>query len=494
MGALSVKNKSEEHALSDLVASAADQVAWIKENLSFLQNDPAVLVAAVQAWWDSRPGVVRDATGYKWPIYTDKFISSAFCGAIHESLKEWAIWECIFRLVQLFEANNDRHLRSLISHELSDVCMMEFRRAQAYLKRHIQTGAGAECFTRVSSVQDSAGNATVKMNVRPESLTIVSPHLHYLLSLCHQDTAPSDAIDWLTRLGSLYEAIPSHREGLKASEYGALSSLAFITGFIKDFSPAIGLQPPNPNRRGFRSRVEKLDVQLAGMGRKLDMRAILWPIEDLLKPQKASFALGTFKNFVQACMGKGIRESYDNLVNQCLSNVQTKYLELKRGPSTDLTYDSRWNSAQDSISQAPKAALAEPKQKQRTRAAPTDSPEAGPAANQQEAVTTPPRVQSEVFRVSRSTLEVFSSLFDHSEASGPVNWSDFTSAMVELGFAIEARYGSAYKFSPPRTMSVIRPLSVHHPHVAKMEGRVKKYLAHRLKDAYGWDKGTFQLR
>lgn len=69
MGALSVKNKSEEHAISDLIASAADQVARIKENLSFLQNYPAVLVAAVQAWLDSRPDVVRDATGYKWPIY-----------------------------------------------------------------------------------------------------------------------------------------------------------------------------------------------------------------------------------------------------------------------------------------------------------------------------------------------------------------------------------------------------------------------------------------
>ena len=66
--------------------------------------------------------------------------------------------------------------------------------------------------------------------------------------------------------------------------------------------------------------------------------------------------------------------------------------------------------------------------------------------------------------------------------------------MAELGFSVIPRFGSVYTFSPPEGMSVKRPVTVHRPHGARVEGYRVLLLGKRLARVYGWGKGTFVER
>lgn len=66
--------------------------------------------------------------------------------------------------------------------------------------------------------------------------------------------------------------------------------------------------------------------------------------------------------------------------------------------------------------------------------------------------------------------------------------------MAEIRFSVVPRFGSVYTFSPPGSMPVKRPVTVHRPHGARVEGYRILLLGKRLARVYGWEKGTFVER
>jgi hypothetical protein len=138
-------------------------------------------------------------------------------------------------------------------------------------------------------------------------------------------------------LGNLYDDSPQLRQSLKASEFEALSSLAFITSFIKDLSSIITLPTISESRRGFTFRFDRLQKDLDALAETIDMTDILWPIEQLNDPTAAATCYEAFRVMVSDRMGKSMSEMYGDLVQQCISGIQEKHKELENqtsGPST----------------------------------------------------------------------------------------------------------------------------------------------------------------
>lgn len=335
LSTLSVGPKPSQYILSELVACASDQSAWLDDKMSGNRTDPFALTSAVQAMFDSRPGPVPDEKGHSWPMNVDKFISPTFFATIHESVKEASIWRCISCLVELLQSSTDKDFRTMVIYELSNTCHMEYRRAQNALRRHVQTGAGSRFFRRTSAVLDNAGNARVSMRISPEQLTTIDPQIHYLLRLCDPDTEPLDAVDWLTQLGNLHEVSPVERERLKAREFEALSALAYITGFIKDLLSFTPLSPISQSRpSGFKSGLNKLASALDQLGEALDLRDYLRPIGNLMDPEAAEIAIQTLRSYVEADCGRSMGQAYDDLVGQCIGNLKGRYQGLKEKVDT----------------------------------------------------------------------------------------------------------------------------------------------------------------
>jgi hypothetical protein len=112
-------------------------------------------------------------------------------------------------------------------------------------------------------------------------------------------------------------------------------------------------------------------------------------------------------------------------------------------------------------------------------------------------------ISPEVFKVSPSTLEVFSTIFSAFEESesnsgsepGPKNsikWLDFGAAMIDIGFSILPSIGSLYTFVPGEDFDVTTFFTLHRPYLSVIWGDRLLLLALRLKMLYGWGKETFE--
>lgn len=101
-----------------------------------------------------------------------------------------------------------------------------------------------------------------------------------------------------------------------------------------------------------------------------------------------------------------------------------------------------------------------------------------------------------IFRVDKSTLKVFNTLFftpGLSSLPGEIPWVEFLKAMSSTGFAAQKLYGSIWQFTPTN-LDVERSIQFHEPHpVAKIRFPVARRIGRRLKRAYGWHSGMFEL-
>lgn len=89
-----------------------------------------------------------------------------------------------------------------------------------------------------------------------------------------------------------------------------------------------------------------------------------------------------------------------------------------------------------------------------------------------------------------TTASVFTTLFHRAEAQGSVSWTDFESAMADVGFSVTPKGGSVFTFNPPASMDT-RPITLHRPHVSEIEGYKLLIFSRRLYRAYGWTADSF---
>ncbi|KAL6906727.1 hypothetical protein GGI43DRAFT_431063 [Trichoderma evansii] len=463
-------------SLPDLVSSAQEQKDILEEFLSLLSAEPAVLAHAVKSWFFSRPGCVIDDKDPYTPDLTDKYISGAFFEAVHNTIKGTTIWNYICRLLDLLEySTTDKIYQSIILQEISNICHLEYSRAQTQFTRHVQTGIGAKYFRKIANSYDSAGNPKTSLKIQPEELAETDPHLHYILRLCQSQTDANNAVEWIKKS---IDFIKSHyfdaRKGFLERELDAFGDLIVITAFIQDLSLAISMPAVSCKKaQMFVSWSRKLDTKLNKLRSEIDLRDFAVPIGNLLEPGMANGALTKLGQFVVSKMGSKMGLLYQDLVEKCFTNLEIQYQAAKEKlekteyiplPTTDP------QSANEIVEQK--------KIKEKTRPS---------QPTMFEIIQTPELPEEE-----DPIYQVFSTLFNKSEARGSISWAAFEGAMAELGFSVTPKYGSAYTFSPPDSMNEKKSFTVHRPHKSHIEGYLIPIFARRLRRTYGWNESTFK--
>lgn len=110
-------------------------------------------------------------------------------------------------------------------------------------------------------------------------------------------------------------------------------------------------------------------------------------------------------------------------------------------------------------------------------------------------------VPKEVFPVDKRALKVFSTLYHQPSTDsqpGEIPWADFLYAMHQVGFGCEKLGGSAWQFTPGRSLDgcdYFRGIQFHEPHpVAKIPFRMARMYGRRLSRTYGWGGWSFRLK
>lgn len=478
-------------SLPELVASALNQKDSLEEYLSLISTEPVVLAHVVNIWYFSRPELVPDQKGRRLPLHTDRYISTAFFEAIHSAIIGAAIWSYISRLLNFLEsAASDKVYRAVILQELSNCCHLEYGRAQAIFKRHVQSGTGSKRFYRLSTAQDSGGIARVIMKGNPDDLTRVDPQLHYMLRLCQSQTNASEAGEWLQKLNNLHQSHPTEREKLTEREADALSDLVVIVGFSQEVASLFPM-PSFSHKKGnmFVSRSHDLEVELNGFKSQVDLSDFVVPIDHLLEPGMSQRALETLDRFVVDRAGTKIGLLYQDIIEECFCNLHTQYQQI----TENIRQKDRIEVPPIAVpTQQPREKqLQERKEKEKTRPPHSAAYEIVPRPDftSQEGPSLPPPT----LKVRPSTVEVFSNLFAKSQSRGSINWDAFQAAMSDIGFSAMPKYGSVYTFFPPNSLQAKRAFTVHRPHKSRIEGYMILIFARRLKRLYGWDEGTFEV-
>jgi hypothetical protein len=190
---LNVQPKPLKSSLPELRMQAMESKAALEDYLHLLRAEPVVLNRAVNTAYCRRAELVPDDRGRVLPVMTDCHLSAAIFESVTTAVKTISVWDYILCLLQLLEDGIEKKKRGLIMQELSNVCHLDFRRAQESFKRNIAP-LGYVASKRFKRVTDNAsGQSKIVMKGQPADCTVSDPQLHYILRLCHSDTSLSAA-------------------------------------------------------------------------------------------------------------------------------------------------------------------------------------------------------------------------------------------------------------------------------------------------------------
>ncbi|KAI1135554.1 hypothetical protein F5Y05DRAFT_394907 [Hypoxylon sp. FL0543] len=484
--AVAQSSKPGKVELPVLVANAIDRKSFLDEYLGLLCTEPVVLAHEVNLWFFSRPELVADERGRILPALTDRYISSAFVEAVHSAVNTAAIWNYICRLLELLQGATNKAHRATLLQEISNVCHLEYNRAQSMLKRHLATSIGSKWLKRISNSSDH--RLAVKGD--PELLTRENPQLHYLLRLCQNETNAQKAMHWVHKLDELHRSHPSEREVLGSRVADSLCDLAIIVSFIQSLSLSVAIPPINRKKRQFfASGAAELGAELGQIKAKIDLTDFAAPIDNLLEPGMAENALKALDQCILDNMGTKMGFLYEDLIADCTLRLEDRSIKDK----ADQQAKAEFIPLSSEPAALPQEARVEGrKQKEKTRPAHSSIYEiTRPAERPVEDVKTTESMQT--LTVKPATAETFYALFSRSEARGSVQWTAFESAMADLGFSIIPEYGSVYTFAPPSNLDLQKSIKLHRPHQSRIEGHQLLFLASRLTRNYGWTSSTFQV-
>lgn len=224
---------------------------------------------------------------------------------------------------------------------------------------------------------------------------------------------------------------------------------------------------------------------------EVDLSKFAVPMENLLEPGMTEGAIDALDRFTAERMGMRTGFLYQDLVDDCVSQVQTHYGQQKdrvaqirkKPPKTfeDPAYETM----------GPDILIQKRRQKEKnqfTDIFPYDLTQDNIESAQAGTVELP-----RVFKVNKNTAQVFSTMFAKSEARGSVSCNSFETAMVDLGFSVIPKFGSVYTFSPVgKDVGHEESITFHRLHKPEIEGWKLVVFASRLKRVYGWNEQSFK--
>jgi hypothetical protein len=483
---LAIQPKPLKISLPEVRAQAIETKAALEDYLLLLRAEPVILNDAVNTAYCNRTELVPDDRGRVLPALTDRHLSAAFFEAVTVAVKSIAIWDYILRLLELLEKVDDKVKRGLIIQELSNTCHLEFRRTQDALKHSVapQTHVAGKAFKRMPD--GSSGRSKLAMKRKPAEYTVSDPQLYYILQLCHPDTSPAAAQQWIQKIDDHNGRYDEDRKRLRESEVAALGDLAIIVRFMHFTSTAFTMATVS-RKLGvlFTARSTDLDIELSNLKPTADFGDHLAPMHNLLEPGVAARALGALDKFITKETGARLGSLYEDIVQDALEDLEERYLEAKaRQEKVDkkTTYVPLPGGPSPSSAER----VAHRKAKEKTRPVQSTVYTISAPENPEVIITEP----EQQFQVKATTAAVFTALFSRSEAHGSVSWTSFEAAMADLGFSVTPKGGSVFTFNAPASMES-RPITLHRPHVSEIEGYKLLIIARRLQRVYGWSAKSF---
>jgi hypothetical protein len=470
-----------------VLALALDQKNNLEDYSSLCRTEPVFLAHAVNNWFFSQPGLVPDEKGRVMPLVTDKYISVSIFEVIHDSVIGAAIWDYVYRLLQVLSQKiNDRHCRAIILQEMANICHFERCRVHKLFKRFVQMGSGSKYFKRVSGVYDD-DCARVTMKIKPDVLTRKNPQLHYVLRLCQSPKDVASVVDWIKKLDCFHQTHATETTRMLERELDTFGNLAVTTGFIQNLMNSLPLPPINP-RKGqiYVSSLKKLRSEIDSIKAEVDLSEFVVPIGNLLEPGVADAVLAALSRFIVDKTGTELGILYQGLNDDCLSKTENHCHQQNANVATITDSNSHIIDGPSGAKQAQ-----ERRHKHKTRPAHSSMHSVSPAAAI--TATLEDNRASPVFKVKPETFSVFSVLFARSQSRGSISWTAFEAAMTDLNFSITPKWGSVLTFYPPQDSSVQRSLTLHRPHNSHIEGFRLLFIAKRLKRTFGWEEKSFAL-
>ncbi|KJX94815.1 hypothetical protein TI39_contig4158g00001 [Zymoseptoria brevis] len=491
MAKLALDPKPLKASIPEVIAQAIEQKVASEVYLELLRSEPVVLDHAVNMRNSSRPELVPDDRGRILPMFTDKYLSIAFFEVMSDSVKALVTWEYIVHLLRMLEGGgmDDKIKRPLVMQELSNTCHLEYRRAQAELRRQMSVpfGVAAGTFKRITTGDTSK----IALKRQPSDYTVSNPQLHYTLRLCHNDTRHTEAAKWMQKLDDHNTRYPDDFQRLSEDQVQALGDLAIIISFMHTLSTSLAMVAGS-KKLGvlFTGRTMELDTELAQYKLEADFGDHLVPVDNFLAPGVASNALQALNEFLLERAGIRLGLLYEDLLHDCLKDVEKKYSDAK------LRLEKAEKDQQPYVplppGEAKPASFRIEQRREKAKTRPADEMSAyditAIAAPEPEVVAVP----APQFKVKASTAAVFYTIFAKATARGSVAWTDFAAAMAELHFSVTPKGGSVYTFNPPESMRADCSLTLHRPHASEIEGHVLLIFSRRLQRTYGWTAETFE--
>ncbi|TEY73031.1 hypothetical protein BOTCAL_0084g00100 [Botryotinia calthae] len=490
---LSIIHNQEKLSLDDIINNTLDQKTAAGDYLLLCCSEAVILQHMVNGWYFSRPELVPDEKGRILPWLADKYINTSIFELIHNMATGAATWDYMHRLLQvLAEKPDDKIARTILLQEVSNVAHLEFCRAQKDFKRYAALGKNTKYFKRVSGKYDD-GFARVLLKQDPELLTRKNTQLSYVLRLCSPGIDVTNALPWIKKLDNLYRLHPIERSEVHDGVLDAFGDLVVIVSFVENLSTAVTLPPKNA-RRGqiYASRLKNLLGELEPLKHEIDLSKFAVPMENLLEPGMTEGAIDALDRFTAEHMGTRTGFLYQDLVDNCVSRVQTHYEQQKNRVAQigkkppkifeDPTYETM----------LPDVLIQQRRQKEKTR--PTDVSPYNITQENTGSTQVGTMELPRVLKVNKNTAQVFSVMFAKSEARGSVSWISFETAMVDLGFSVIPKFGSVYTYYPvAKDVGREKCITFHRPHKSEIEGWKLVMFASRLKRVYGWNEQSFEV-
>jgi hypothetical protein len=445
-----------------------------------------VLNQAVITAYNTRTELIPDEKGRIPPVFTDRYLSSAFFDSVDAAVRAIAIWDYILHLLQLLDSTIDKVRRGLVMQELSNTCNLEYRRAQESFKRKVAQHpcVAGKRFKRMTA--QASDQPKLVMKGQPADCTISDPQLHYVLRLCHVDTSAATAVQWIQKLDDHNTQYADDRKKLAEPEMEALGDLAIIVSFMRMTSTAIPMTPVS-RKSGllFTARVAELEAELNGLKPKADFGDFVIPMDNLLEPQVSTGALSALDEFIIRETGAKLGSLYEDVVQDSLKDLEIKYAEAK-ARLDKAGKQTTYVPLPEDLTPSSSARVADRSAKEKTRPSGSVYTITAPPETPQIIVTEP----AQQFTVKVTTVALFSTLFSRSEARDSIPWRDLESAMADLGFSVTPKGGSVFEFIPPASMNT-RPITLHRPHSSDIEGYKVCIVRQRLERVYGWTTESF---
>jgi hypothetical protein len=480
---LQIRPKPLQTSLPDLTAQAKESKAALEDSFHLLRTEPVVLDQAVNTAFMSRVELVPDGQGRVLSAMTDRYLTTAFFDSVSTAVRAIAIWDYIVRLLQLLAESSEKVKQNIVLQELSNTLHLGYRRAQECFKRRAAVHIARKRFKRIT---DCPGAPKIVMKGQPADCTVSNPQLHYILRLCHSDTSPSDAVDWIRKLDDHNKRYTDDREKLSEAEMAALDELVMIVSFMHMTSTAVRMAPVSfKSGTRFTARLAEVDMVLNSIQRRADFGDYLIPMHNLLEPQMASSALTALDDFVLRETEMRLGSLFEDVLDKSLIELEVMhdYANYKlRNAGTTTYIPLPQKSSPSSDTERPR-----PRTKTKTRSPDSSVYSITIPPEAPQIVTTEP---TQFFQVKYTTASLFTTLFSRSEARGSVAWTDFDSAMADLQFSVTPRGGSRIAFNPPDSIEG-GPATIHRPHGSDIEGYMLLNIARTLQRVYEWTSKSF---